>query len=232
MMVSSHSYAQYWQPLQSNVAKGMYIPSEIINPSDLKKLPIPKTNEDYAFIQAIDNRVNVVIGKFTGGQRKIVLIQDRNADGVVDISVEYQVRDNKYRYSSRPATDYPKEKFEKMKMDIINGRQGEVSPNKEGRNYIKALQRDSDRIKRWEDGFRIYMLDSDDPTSERLEYFFSLNSDGANMVFDVKYRNQGVVRVKPIITHSVYCKDSKDKFLIAQVKDMLADAAKNVPVSD
>ena len=219
-------------PVQSNVASGDYIPHVLIKIKDLKKMPVPNTNEDYAFIQSIDNETNVVIGRFTSGQREVLLLKDKNSDGVVDLAVQYFVGKNKFKYSARPSREWPKEKFEKIKLDIINGVQGEFKPNKEGSGYIKALQKNSERVKHWKNGYRVFLMDPDDDTSERLNYFFSISSDGADLVFEVKYRNEGVARISPVINFSVYCKDSKDAFIIEQTKKFIEDAAKFVPVSD
>jgi hypothetical protein len=224
--------AQVKQPIQSSTARGEYIANLPINFKELSKLPIPSSNENYAFLQSIDSVTNVVIGRFIDNKRTIVLVQDKNSDGVVDFAVECDVEAGKFKYSPNPARDFPKDKFQKMKQDIINGVQGELSPNREAANYIKVLQKDSQKVKRWKNGYRVFLLDSDDDTLERLNFFFSTGAEGADLVFEVKYRNEGVARITPIIRNSVYCRDSKDKFIIDETRKLIEEAARYMPVSE
>jgi len=219
-------------PIQANVERGVYIAKIPLKISDLKKLPVPKTNEDYAFIQSIDVETNVVIGKFKAGQREITLIQDRNSDGKVDLVVRYFVDRDSFKYSARPRNEFTEEKFKKLKEDILNGKQDEVNPNKEAIEYIKVLQQNSDRVRRWKNGFRVFLVDADDETSEQMNFFFSISSSGADLVFELNYRNQGVTRMSPIINQSVYCKDSKDPLILEVTKQLIKEAANFVPVSD
>lgn len=219
-------------PIQSNVKRGQYIPKILVKISDLRNLPVPTTNENYALIQAIDRETNVIIGKFNSGPREILLIKDKNSDGKVDVVVRYFVDRKRYRYSSRPGADYPAEKFKKLKEAILNGTQGELFPNKEGIPYIKVLEQDADRIRRWKNGFRVFMLDPDDERFSRISFFFSASNRGADLVFEVKYRNQGVTRISPIINFGVYCNGSKDKYINSVTRKLIADAKKSVPVGD
>jgi len=219
-------------PIQSNVEKGYYIPKIPLKIKDLRNLPVPSTNEDYAFLQSIDNDCSVVIGKFSTGMREIILIKDRNSDGKVDLVVHWFVDKKRYKYSSRPGSEYSRDKFKAIKQNIINGKKGELNPNKEGTEYIKVLEQDSDRIKRWKNGYRVRLLDADDASSERLNFFFSTSNAGADLVFEIKYRNQGVMRISPIINYSVYCRESKDAMILETTKSLIKEASKFVPVID
>ncbi len=228
----SEGWSRTKRPIQSNIARGQYIPKIPVKITDLRNLPVPSTNEDYAFIQSIDKLTNIVLGKFMSGRREIVLIQDKNADGKVDLVVQYFVDKKRYRYSSRPSAHYSKEKFRQLKDDIINGKRNGIAPNKEGRAYIKVLEQDADRIRRWKNGYRVFMLDPDDDRSARVTFFFSTSNDGADLVFEVKYRHQGVARISPIINFGVYCKNSKDPYLKKITADLIKEAKKYVPVGD
>ncbi len=219
-------------PVQSNVKQGQYIPKIPVKISDLRNLPVPATNENYALLQAIDRETNIVIGNFNSGAREIVLIKDKNSDGKVDTVVRYFVDRKIYRYSPNPGKDYPGEKFKKLKEEILNGTQGELSPNKEGIPYIKVLEQDADRIRRWKNGYRVFMLDPDDERFPRISFFFSTSNRGADLVFEVKYRNQGVARVSPVINFGVYCNGSRDKYIISVTGKLIAEAKKFVPVGD
>ena len=94
------------RPIQSNIQKGQYIPKIPVKITDLRSMPIPSTNEDYAFLQSIDRETNIVIGRFGTGTREIILIKDKNSDGIVDLVVRYFVDRKRYRYSSKPSVEY------------------------------------------------------------------------------------------------------------------------------
>ena len=219
-------------PIQSNIKHGQYIPKIPVKISDLRNLPVPTTNENYALLQAIDKETNVVLGNFNSGSRELILIKDKNSDGKVDAVVHYYVDRKRYRYSSKPGADYPPEKFKKLKEAVLNGTQGEFFPNKEGIPYIKVLEQDADRIRRWKNGFRVFMLDPDDERFSRISFFFSTSNRGADLVFEVKYRNQGVAKISPIINFGVYCNGSKDKYINSVTRKLVAEAKKFVPVGD
>ena len=76
------------------------------------------------------------------------------------------------------------------------------------------------------------MIDPDDGAQVRMNFFFSVDKNGADMVFEVKYRNHGVSRVSPIINFSVYCKDSKDAQLAEVAKKLIKEASSHIPVSE
>lgn len=227
--IGTVGFAGTVRPIQSNIAKGQYIPKIIVKISDLRNLPVPSTNEDYAFIQSIDDVTNIVIGNFTTGNREIILIQDKNSDGKVDLVVRYYVDKKRYRYSSKPSEEYSDEKFKKLKDNIISGKREDVTPNKEGREYIRVLEQDADRIRRWKNGFRVFMVDPDDDRFSRISFFFSTSNHGADLVFQVKFRHQGVARISPIINYGVYCKNSKDPHLKKVTMDLIAEAKKFMP---
>ncbi len=208
----------------NNVASGQYLMKKNITIGDLRNLPVPKSNENYAFLQSIDRSSNIVIGEFSNGNRKITLIKDRNSDGKVDLVVEWNVETKTPKFVSSPRKKFPDEKFKKMKMDILNGKvNGILRPNIEGRSYLKALL-DSDsekRIDRYKSGYRVSMLDPDSRKNETLVYLSSYDVYGASLSYEVIYRRQGANYQSPTINFSVFCKNSKDKLIIKQTKEII-----------
>jgi hypothetical protein len=214
------------KPLQHNIASGKYIHNDLVTMANIKQLPIPATNDDYAIYQSIGKVSNVIIGKFKVGARQVVLITDSNVDGKVDFACVWNVDSGVIDITPKPETIYSEVQFRQMKDDIVNGKSGLVSPNPEGVAYLRVLLEKPSNIIKMRNGFRVSWYDPDVRGLERVNYFFSDNGvHGSDMAFEVKYNNVGQVRVSPIITIWVYCKDSYDPFVIETVKKLNAEAA-------
>lgn len=216
------------RPLQSSVNSGIYIPNELITVSLLRKMPIPLANEDYALYQSIGRVSNIVIGRFKTGQREIILITDKNADGNVDFSCRWRVDDDRLDIDPQPSGLYDAVRFAKMKEDIVFGRGASLAPNPEGIPYMRVLMKQSSSIVKLKNGFRIYGLDPDDSTLERVSYYLADNGNkGFDMAFEVKYINMGLVRISPIINVAAYCKESFDPFLNELIKKLMSEVAEH-----
>ncbi|MCP4130253.1 MAG: hypothetical protein GY754_04660 [bacterium] len=229
----STSATKKGMPIQSRIASGVYVHTNILRISDIRNLPIPKTNVDYAFIQSLDTICNVVVGKFTTGHKEIIIYKDKNVDGKVDIIAHWYVDRKKFKFEPDPNKFCPPEEFKKMKEQILQGTTGKLNPNEEGIQYLNVLFQDSGNIRRWYNGYLVTGLDPDDESSQRVVYFFSDNQvRGVDISFIVKYVNRGLVRESPIIKYAVYCKDTKDKYLIDTVKKLMKEAKKFGPQFD
>jgi hypothetical protein len=208
--------------VQKNVKSGSYHSEVVISRNVLKDLPIPATNEDYTILQSIDDITTIVLGIFTSGHRRIVWIQDSNNDGQVDRSSTWYVDKKRFFNLRRPSRIYTNEKFKKMKEDIISGRQGDVFPNIEAESYMLELSKKPENVRRWKKGYEVYMVDYDDPSRIRVSYSFSDNDNrGVDMVMVVNYRNMGRMRVSPVISKGVYCRNSTDTFIIKKTKELI-----------
>lgn len=222
-------YADNNADIVKSVKKGSYTPDKALSLKDLRYLPIPESNENYAFLQSIDATTSVVIGNFASGDRIITLIQDKNSDGTVDLVVYWYVDSEKFRYDANPAKAYSQESFKTLKDDILNGVSRTVSPNKEGLKIIEQLYQGPGNIKRWRNGFNVTSYDPDDINKVRLNYFFSLSADGADLVFEVIYIPRNNIRVSPVINKGVYCKNSKDPYINEVIKKLIEDTRKVSP---
>ena len=217
------------EDVQRNIAKGQYIPAVDVTIKDMRNMPIPSSNENYAFIQSLDAVTNIVIGNFASGEREIILIKDKNSDGEVDLVAHWFVDRETFKFDASPTTTYNSVQFRKMKEDIINGVRGEVFPNQEGLEYIRVLYQNSDNIKKWRNGFLVTKYDPDNVVREMNRYSYSLSADGADMVFEIIYTYKGANRVSPIINQCVYCKNSKDKVVIEIINKLLDETKKFSP---
>ncbi len=217
------------RPIQSNIKSGIYVPKDAITVPKLKDLPIPSTNDNYAFYQSIDKISNIVIGTFNSGERRITLIQDKNADGKVDTVAHLFVDLKRINVLPKPEEYCSAKQFEQYKEDIVNGNIENISPNPEGTSYLKELLKTPANIVRVKHGFKVYRTDTDEPTKERVSYFFSHRGiSGADIVFEVRYYNRGAARVSPLIDKGVYCINSKDTFAIKVAKEYIKKISKHI----
>ena len=213
----------------TSIRKGAYIPDMLLSIKDMRNLPVPLSNENYAFIQSIDDVCNIVIGNFIAGEREIILIQDKNSDGKVDLVVHWFIDIERYKFEPNPDKEYNQESFKKLKEDIINGVRGRVFPNEQGLEYIRVLSQSSGNIKKWRNGFAVAKYDPDIPRQEMLSYFFSIDADGADLVFRVAYIPKNNIKVSPVINSFVYCKNSKDPFIKDVTQELIDETKKLSP---
>ncbi len=212
------------KPIQYNVAKGQYIPADFVDVAKLKKMPIPATNDDYAFYQSIGKRSNIIIGRFSVEPKMITLITDLKGDGTVDHVYHWYVEENKLKKETHPEKYCSAERFARMKEDILSGKSDMTIANKDGIRYLMKLIQNQEGIRSIKNGYRVSMIDTDDPSQERVVYYYADNNyNGVDLVFEVKYYNLGLGKVSPIVNHSVYCKGSFDPFAQKIVKQLLTE---------
>jgi hypothetical protein len=225
---------------QSYITSGNYVPGNIVTLTNLKYLPITAGANEYAFYQSIKKISNIVIGKFKTGEREILLIQDDNADGKVNLAAHWAIDLNRVDREGEPEVFCSAENFKKLKEAIINGKNETIllggknytiSPNKDAMSDIEKLLTVPSNITKYKQGLRIKKIDPDELTKEIRVFSFSLNSENntADMAFDIKYYYSGRERVSPIINQGVYCLQSEDPFVIETVKKLREMSAKYLP---
>jgi hypothetical protein len=226
--------------IQSLTASGKYVPGDIISVTNIKFLPIPAGTNDYIFYQSIKKVSNIVIGKFKTGEREILLIQDDNADGKVNLVAHWAMDLNRIDREGEPEIFCSAENFKKLKEAVVNGRSETillggknytVSPNKNGMSDIEKLLNVPSNITKYKQGLRIKKIDPDELSKEMMVFSFSYNSENntADMAFDIKYYYSGKERISPIINQGVYCLQSEDPFVIETVKKLRETSAKYLP---
>lgn len=212
--------------ITERIAKGAYVPQIAVTARDVRNLPVPTMQEDYAILQAVDNYCNIIIGRFSAGNREIELIQDWDADGTVDMVVHWNSDRDSFRYEPKPGNKYSPEKFKELKTRILEGNTKDLKPNKEGTPYILSLIKKPTNIIRWLNGYRVSYTDPDRSSFEMYIFSFSHDALGADLVYQVEYRYIGKNIDRPIINYSVYCNDSKDPFINEYTKDLIKKTSK------
>ena len=87
----------------------------------IKYFPVTPDNINYIFLQSIENDSVIVIGDFSGLEKMIVMIIDKNGDNTIDAVLEYYplTRDLKRKTSSK--SKFFNNDIAKLKRDIIEG---------------------------------------------------------------------------------------------------------------
>lgn len=212
--------------ITERVAHGAFVPQVAVTARDLRNLPVPNMQESYAILQCVDNYTNIIIGRFDKGDRMIVLIQDWNSDGTVDLVVYWDADRDLFNYEPHPEKKYKPERFTELKKEILEGKQKDMKPNPEGTPYLLSLLKEPTNISRWYKGFRVRYTDPDRSSFEMFIYSFSFDANGADLVYQVDYRYEGRAVQRPFINTSVYCYDAKDPFIIQYTRDLIKKAEK------
>jgi hypothetical protein len=212
--------------VMSSVKEGKYNESDRLTVGKLRYLPVPNTKEDYVILQSIGKVTSLVIGHFKDSAREIIILTDKDSDGKVDSGKVYDFDENKITNIPNVATEYPPDKFRKMKLDVMNGVRGSVFPNPEGAIYLKKMLEDKTGMvkkSRHNNGFRIYVNDPDEPSRFRAVFYYSDNrkgSGGVDLAFELMYNNIGNQMVSPVISYNVYCRGSFDEVVTEMVEDL------------
>lgn len=212
----------------TKIKSGSYDPTILITRGKLRSLPVPRSNENYAFYQSIGKVTNIVLGKFQQVDQEIILITDNDSDGKVDRVFVYDVLSKKNKNIKKVYSD---EEFLQLKKDIFNGTNASIGVNKEGVEFIKKLitsNSDLVKIARAKLGYRIQIFDPDDPKSYRTKFLFSKGVYGADLAFEVAYYNVRETHVKPIIEKCVYASSSRDAYAQSVVKELIEYTEKNI----
>ncbi len=219
--------------IETMIHRGVYIPQDLLTRRSVMHLPIPESNEDYAFMQSIRTVTNVIIGSFASGEKKITWIQDTDADGTVDSILYFYPELGKVKEDASPAETVSAEKFEEMKRDIIMGKQDQLAPNQEAVLPLKRLiEKNSEiiNVQKTKNGYSVRIPDVDNRSRIRITFMYSNNRvHGYDMVFEVIYRNVGETLVAPVIRHSVYCSNSVDPVVKEYAQELLEHTAEYYP---
>jgi hypothetical protein len=214
--------------IKTGIARGQYIPTIDVSIKDMRSLPVPLSNENYAFLQSLDAVTNIVVGNFSSGERVITLIKDKNSDGEVDLVAHWYVDEEKFKFDPAPAATYPSAVFDRMKMEILNGRGTSLSPNPEGIEFIRILFQVPGNIQKWRTGYLVFKYDPDVITREMSRFSYSMSAGCADVAFEMLYMRKGTARISPVINQGVYCKNSRDAKIIEVVRGLLEETKRSV----
>jgi len=191
----------------------------------LAYFPVPKDNINYVFMQSIDNDTSIVIGDFSGLEKKIILIVDKDNNNTIDSVVEYYplTRDLKVRKESK--SKFFTNDIAKLKKDIIEGvvYKGNYTDDMKSLKTLESILNNSDTNSLNADtyGFNIRYYESDERNKNLALFSYGKASGGYYLQFKTEYYRKDYKTVRrPVLKYSVYCKDTQDPVVTDVVESL------------
>jgi len=199
--------------------------------------PVPADNINYLFLQSIENDTAIVIGDFSGVDKKIIMIIDNNNDNTIDSVIEYfpLTKDLKKRKDSQ--SRFFTKDIAKFKKDIIEGSvyNGNYTDRMESFKTLESILRNSDTNSLNADvyGFNIKSYESDERQKYSALFSYGKSAGGYYLQFRTEYYRKDYKTVqKPVLKYSVYCRDTDDPVVketveyLFTIKQPMANSAK------
>lgn len=212
-------------PLMSDLDAMDDLQTRKITRDRLVHFPVPSDNSNYFFLQVIENQTAVVIGDFSGVQKMIVLIIDKNNDNVVDMVYEYYPLTKDMRKRTDSDSKFFTTDLAKLKKDIIAGtvyRNNFIDDMKSLdslNNILKAG--DSKSISSDIYGFSVRLFELEDRNNYSAMFVYGKNSRGYYLQFRTNFARKSSNTVqKPILNYSVFCKDTNDSVIKETVDEL------------
>ncbi len=216
---------------------GSYDSSLVTNPitqNSLNSLPVPSDSKNYFILQSLENCTNIIIGDFSGAEKVICLISDKNSDGTVDEILEYYPDSKTITPVAKPTTQLFTN-YVQLKKDIIEGvvfKDPMRANSTEYTHEMASLPQLKRKIsegryitKRGNNGRYVRVIDPDKKNTTIADYFFGKELEGYALQFRTLYYKSGSMSIEPSIQYSVYCRNSKDT-VVAEYVEMLLKLAK------
>jgi len=191
----------------------------------MKFFPVPADNINYIFLQSVESDTAIVIGDFSGLEKKIVLIIDKNSDNTIDSIFEYYPlkKDLKKRTDSQ-AKFFTKD-IAKLKKDIIEGSvyKGNYTDSMKSIRTLESILNNPDTNSLYAEvyGFNVKFFEADERQKNSALFTYGKNASGYYLQFKTEYYRKDANTVqKPVLKYSVYCKDSNDPIVKETVENL------------
>jgi hypothetical protein len=191
----------------------------------IRYYPVPADGINYIFLQSIEKDTSIVIGDFTGVEKKIILINDKNNDNTIDSVFEYYplTKDLKKRTDSK--SKFFNKDIAKLKRDIIEGTvyKGNYTDDMKSLKTLEAILNNSDTnsLNAEVYGFNIRFYETDERKKNSALFTYGKNAEGYYLQFKTEYyRKDYKTEQKPVLKFSVYCKDTYDPVVKEVVEDL------------
>lgn len=199
----------------------------------VKHFPVPQDNMNYMFLQSIGSDSFIVIGDFSGVEKLIVLITDKNNDNTVDSVVEYYPNQKNLRMSKTSVSKFFTSDIAKLKRDIISGAiySKNFTDEMKSGNALESVLRKGDGSAISEDvyGFNVRLFEVDEMSNPSARFAFGKNAGGYYLQFKTEfYRKDFRTVKKPVLGYSVYCRDSNDPVVKESVENLFKIRAPKV----
>lgn len=187
--------------------------------------PVPDDNINYVFMQSIGNDTFIVIGDFTGVDKMIVMITDKNNDNTIDSVVEYFPLTKDLRKKKESQSRFFTKDIAKLKKDIIEGTvyQGNYTDDMKSLKTLEKILSNPDSNAVYPDvyGFNVKLFEVDERKKISALFTYGKNSSGYYLQFQtVYYRKDYKTEKKPMLKYSVFCKDTNDPVVKETVENL------------
>jgi hypothetical protein len=191
----------------------------------LTLFPVPQDYINYIFMQSIGNDTVIVIGDFTGVDKMIVMITDKNSDNTIDSVMEYFPLTKDLRKKTESQSRFFTKDIAKLKKDIIEGTvfRGNYTDDMKSLKTLEGVLSNPDTNSVYSDvyGFNVKFFEVDERKRSSALFSYGKNAGGYYLQFKTEYyRKDYKTEKKPIINYSVFCKDSNDPVVKETVENL------------
>ena len=199
--------------------------TKFVTTDRVKQFPVPDDNRNYMFFQSIGNDSCIVIGDFSGVDKMIVLITDKNSDNTVDSVVEYFPLSKNLRVKKTSESKFFTTDIAKLKRDIISGAafRKNYTDEMKSTDALEHVLKTGDKSAVFEDvyGFNVKLMEVDETNKYEALFTYGKDAGGYYMQFKTEYCRKDYCTVKkPVLRYSVYCKDSNDPVVKEYIENL------------
>ena len=191
----------------------------------MKHFPVPKDNINYVFMQSIDGDTSIVIGDFSGLEKKIVMIVDQKGDNTIDAVFEYFPFTKDLRKRSDSQSRFFTNDIAKLKKDIIEGSvyKGNYTDNMKSLRLLESILNNPGANTLYPNvyGFNVKFLETDETHKHSALFSYGKNAGGYYLQFKTEYYRKDFNTVQnPVLKFSVYCRNSNDPVVKETVENL------------
>jgi len=206
-------------------AGGEDLQTKKITEDRLILFPVPADNINYIFMQSIENDTAIVIGDFSGLDKKIILITDNNNDNTIDSVIEYFPATRDLRRRAVSQSKFFTKDIAKLKKDIIEGTiyKGNYTDEMKSLKTLESVLNNSDTNSLNSDvyGFNIRFYEVDERQRNSAFFSYGKNAGGYYLQFRTEYyRKYFTTEQRPVLKYSVFCKDTNDPVVKDTVENL------------
>lgn len=191
----------------------------------IKLFPVPSDNINYIFLQSIENDTAIAIGDFSGLEKKIILIIDKNSDNIIDSVIEYYPLTGDLKKKTDSQSKFFTKDIAKLKKDIIEGSvyKGNYTDSMKSLRTLESILNSPDTNSLYAEvyGFNIKFFESDERQKNSALFSYGKNAGGYYLQFKTEYYRKDFSTVqKPVFKYSVYCRESNDPVVKETVENL------------
>jgi hypothetical protein len=191
----------------------------------MKHFPVPKDNINYVFLQSIEGDTSIVIGDFSGLEKKIVMIVDQKSDNTIDAVFEYFPLTKDLRKKTDSQSKFFTNDIVKLKKDIIEGAvyKGNYTDNMKSLGLLESILNNPSANSLYSNvyGFNVKFLETDETHKHSALFSYGKNAGGYYLQFKTEYYRKDFNTVQnPVLKFSVYCRNSNDPVVKETVENL------------